>query len=123
MVIGQLQEALSDCNKSLQIEPNDPETLTNRGFVYLKLSRSAMRSLISVQHSRSIRSLQNHFMAVASQIRSRATLQAGTPTSLPQRRTSLISLKRSRAMVSFRHREAERRWPSQAAKVARMKHQ
>jgi tetratricopeptide (TPR) repeat protein len=40
MIIGQqLQEALSDCNESLRIRPNDADTLDSRGFLYLKLSR------------------------------------------------------------------------------------
>jgi tetratricopeptide (TPR) repeat protein len=32
-----LEDALSDCNKSLRVRPNDAETLGGRGFVYLRL--------------------------------------------------------------------------------------
>ncbi len=33
----ELEDALSDCNESLRIKPNDGETLGGRGFLYLKL--------------------------------------------------------------------------------------
>ena len=33
----ELEDALSDCNESLRIRPNDSETLGGRGFVYLRL--------------------------------------------------------------------------------------
>ncbi len=33
----ELEDALSDCNESLRLKPNDGETLGGRGFVYLKL--------------------------------------------------------------------------------------
>ena len=33
----QLEDALSDCNESLRLKPNDPETLGGRGYVYLRL--------------------------------------------------------------------------------------
>jgi tetratricopeptide (TPR) repeat protein len=36
-ILGQLQDALADCNTSLQLEPNDPQVLDSRGFTYLKL--------------------------------------------------------------------------------------
>lgn len=37
-VLGaELEDALSDCNESLRIRPNDGETLGGRGFVYLRL--------------------------------------------------------------------------------------
>jgi tetratricopeptide (TPR) repeat protein len=36
----QLQEALSDCNESLSIRPNDADTLNSRGLLFLKLNRS-----------------------------------------------------------------------------------
>jgi tetratricopeptide (TPR) repeat protein len=45
-VIGvDLEDALSDCNESLRIRPNDSETLGGRGFVYLRLQfyRTAIR--------------------------------------------------------------------------------
>jgi len=40
-----LEDALSDCNESLRIRPNDSETLGGRGFVYLRLGfyRTAIR--------------------------------------------------------------------------------
>jgi tetratricopeptide (TPR) repeat protein len=40
VISGQhFQEALSDCNESLRIRPNDPETLESRGFTYLRLGQ------------------------------------------------------------------------------------
>lgn len=33
----ELEEALADCNESLRLKPNDPETLGGRGFLYLRL--------------------------------------------------------------------------------------
>ena len=33
----ELENALSDCNESLRLKPNDPETLAGRGYLYLKL--------------------------------------------------------------------------------------
>jgi tetratricopeptide (TPR) repeat protein len=40
MIIGkQLQQALSDCNESLRIQPKEAGTLDSRGFVYFKLER------------------------------------------------------------------------------------
>jgi tetratricopeptide (TPR) repeat protein len=33
----ELEDALSDCNESLRIKPNDGESLGGRGFLYLKL--------------------------------------------------------------------------------------
>ncbi len=40
-----LEDALSDCNESLRIRPNDAETLSGRGFAYLRLGfyRTAIR--------------------------------------------------------------------------------
>jgi tetratricopeptide (TPR) repeat protein len=35
----QLQQALSDCNESLRIRPNDADTLDSRGFAYLQLGQ------------------------------------------------------------------------------------
>jgi len=40
VVVGrQLQQALSDCNESLRIRPNNAETLDSRGFAYLQLGQ------------------------------------------------------------------------------------
>ena len=36
-IVGDLEESLNDCNQSLELRPNDPETLDSRGLVYLKL--------------------------------------------------------------------------------------
>lgn len=33
----ELEEALADCNESLRLKPNDPETLGGRGYLYLRL--------------------------------------------------------------------------------------
>lgn len=33
-----LEDALSDCNRSLRLKPNDPETLGGRAFLYMRLS-------------------------------------------------------------------------------------
>ena len=35
-IVGQLLEALADCNASLKLKPQDVRTLNNRGLVYLK---------------------------------------------------------------------------------------
>ena len=37
--IDRLELALADCNKSLNLRPNDPNTLDSRGFTYLKLKQ------------------------------------------------------------------------------------
>jgi tetratricopeptide (TPR) repeat protein len=36
-----LREALADCNESLRLDGNDPDTLASRGFTYLKLGQFA----------------------------------------------------------------------------------
>jgi len=36
-ILGQLQEALADCEQSLRMRPNDPYTLDSRALTYLKL--------------------------------------------------------------------------------------
>ena len=38
-IAGQLDDALADCNQSLKLEPNVPETLDSRGFTYLKMKK------------------------------------------------------------------------------------
>jgi tetratricopeptide (TPR) repeat protein len=38
-LVGQLEEALIDCNIALQLRPNDLAVLDSRGFVYLKLGQ------------------------------------------------------------------------------------
>ena len=38
-VLGQLQQALADCEEALRLGPVDAETLDSRGFTYLKLGR------------------------------------------------------------------------------------
>ena len=37
---GQLQEAILDCNESLRLRPNDPNTLDSRGFAHLKAGQN-----------------------------------------------------------------------------------
>jgi len=36
-ITGQLPQALSDCNRSLDLQPNYAEALDSRAFVYLKM--------------------------------------------------------------------------------------
>jgi tetratricopeptide (TPR) repeat protein len=38
-ILGQLDEALKDCNKSLELKPGEGATLDSRGLVYLKLGK------------------------------------------------------------------------------------
>ena len=38
-IVGQVQQALADCNESLQLRPDDAATLDSRGFTYLKLGQ------------------------------------------------------------------------------------
>ena len=38
-IIGALQEALSDCNEALRLEPNDTAAFDSRGFTYLKIGQ------------------------------------------------------------------------------------
>jgi tetratricopeptide (TPR) repeat protein len=37
VLAAELEDALSDCNESLRVRPNDAETLGGRGFVYVRL--------------------------------------------------------------------------------------
>jgi tetratricopeptide (TPR) repeat protein len=39
MIIGELQQALTDCNESLTITPNDANTLDSRGHAFLKIGQ------------------------------------------------------------------------------------
>jgi tetratricopeptide (TPR) repeat protein len=36
---GELPQALTDCNQSLTLRPNDPDILDSRGFTYLRLGQ------------------------------------------------------------------------------------
>jgi tetratricopeptide (TPR) repeat protein len=52
----ELEEALADCNESLRLKPNDPETLGGRGFLYLRLG--FMKTAI-LDYSAAIESMPN----------------------------------------------------------------
>ena len=39
MIAGDLQQALSDCNESLRLRADDPNTLDSRGYAYFKLGQ------------------------------------------------------------------------------------
>ena len=38
-LVGDLRQALGDCDQSLRLKPNDPNALDSRGLVFLKLGR------------------------------------------------------------------------------------
>jgi tetratricopeptide (TPR) repeat protein len=38
-ITGQVQQALSDCNQSLDLQPNDANACDGRAFVYLKMGK------------------------------------------------------------------------------------
>jgi tetratricopeptide (TPR) repeat protein len=38
-IAGELEDALADCNQSLTLQPDVPETLDSRGFTYLKMKK------------------------------------------------------------------------------------